>query len=256
MRGDLARARELAFAGDEEAAHALLMSLVPAIEKADRDDWMSEAFAQLGEIFLVRSAFDHAADCANQLEHVLTQYAAILARTHPDPPAELTLTVPEIEAILEQYAGWSPYLESGLAAARGDHETARTALAALDAVPMSGHADERRHLLAHARIRCADALCTDDRYAAAIGLWEEVIAMVDEASTDDLWGDRLLVTAGLIGLAQWAVITQTENTTAVMVAVGVPAIVLAVLLRRTTRAHRDSSFSRSPLHLRRQEATR
>lgn len=69
-----------------------------------------------------------------------------------------------------------------------------------------------------------------------------------------LW--KLLVTAGLIGLAQWTVITQTENTTAVMVAVGVPAIVLAVLLHRATRTHRDSSFSRSPLHLRRQEATR
>ncbi|XVS63999.1 hypothetical protein ACQPYE_38095 [Actinosynnema sp. CA-299493] len=69
-----------------------------------------------------------------------------------------------------------------------------------------------------------------------------------------LW--KLLVTAGLIGLAQWAVITQTENTTAVMVAVGVPAIVLTILLRRATRTHRNSSFSRSPLYLRRQEATR
>ncbi|MGW4109323.1 hypothetical protein ACWEFJ_00415 [Actinosynnema sp. NPDC004786] len=69
-----------------------------------------------------------------------------------------------------------------------------------------------------------------------------------------LW--KLLLTAGLIGLAQWAVITQTDNTTAVMVAVGVPAVVLAVLLRRTIRGHRDRSFSRSPLYLRRQEATR
>ncbi|ROP39815.1 hypothetical protein [Saccharothrix texasensis] len=69
-----------------------------------------------------------------------------------------------------------------------------------------------------------------------------------------LW--KVLVTAGLIGLAQWAVITQAENTTAVMVAVGVPAIVLAVLLRRATRAHHNRSFSRPPLYLRRQEATR
>ncbi|MDQ6526356.1 hypothetical protein RB608_22235 [Nocardioides sp. LHD-245] len=197
MRADLDRARQLAFAGNEEAAHALLMPLVPTIEEADRDDWMSAVFAQLGEIFLVRTAHDRAADCARQLDHVLTQYAAILAGTHPDPPAELTLTVPEIQAMIEQYAGWPPYLESGLAAARGDHDGARAALAALDAVPMTGHARERRHLMAHARIRCADALCEDDRYAAAIPLWEEVIAMVEESGDDDLWGDRLLVSAGL-----------------------------------------------------------
>ncbi|WP_033439384.1 hypothetical protein [Saccharothrix sp. NRRL B-16314] len=45
-----------------------------------------------------------------------------------------------------------------------------------------------------------------------------------------LW--KLLMVAGLIGLAQWAVITQTEDPTAVLVVVGVPALVLAVLLRR------------------------
>lgn len=45
-----------------------------------------------------------------------------------------------------------------------------------------------------------------------------------------LW--KLLVTAGLIGLAQWAVITQTDSPTAVLVVIGVPALVTAFTLSR------------------------
>ncbi|WP_199439302.1 hypothetical protein [Umezawaea beigongshangensis] len=67
-----------------------------------------------------------------------------------------------------------------------------------------------------------------------------------------LW--KLLATAGLIGLAQWLVITQAEDPTAVVVVVGVPALVLAVLLRRLRRT--DRGPSRSPLYLRRQEVSR
>lgn len=47
-----------------------------------------------------------------------------------------------------------------------------------------------------------------------------------------LW--KLLCVAGLIGLTQWAVITQTEDPTAVLIVIGVPALVLAWLIRRTT----------------------
>ncbi|ROP40422.1 hypothetical protein [Saccharothrix texasensis] len=67
-----------------------------------------------------------------------------------------------------------------------------------------------------------------------------------------LW--KLLATAGLIGLTQWLVITQAENPTAVVVVVGVPALALAVLLRRLRRT--DRGTSRSPLYLRRQEVSR
>ncbi|MFD1152752.1 hypothetical protein [Saccharothrix hoggarensis] len=69
-----------------------------------------------------------------------------------------------------------------------------------------------------------------------------------------LW--KLLATAGLIGLTQWAVITQTEDPTAVMVVVGVPALVLVSLLRRTAHRSTRSPLSRPPLYLRRLEVTR
>lgn len=46
-----------------------------------------------------------------------------------------------------------------------------------------------------------------------------------------LW--KLLMVAGLIGLAQWAVATQTEDPGVLLVAYGLPALVVAVLIRRT-----------------------
>ena len=54
--GELERARHLALASDETAAKVLLLSLMPQIEAADRDDWMMETLAQLGELYLVRTA--------------------------------------------------------------------------------------------------------------------------------------------------------------------------------------------------------
>lgn len=69
-----------------------------------------------------------------------------------------------------------------------------------------------------------------------------------------LW--KLLMVAGLIGLAQWAVITQAEDPTVVLVAVGAPALLLAVLLRRAAGRPGRSPLSRPPLYLRRQEVSR
>ncbi|WP_158853163.1 hypothetical protein [Saccharothrix deserti] len=69
-----------------------------------------------------------------------------------------------------------------------------------------------------------------------------------------LW--KLLLTAGLIGLAQWAVITQTEDSTAVLVAVGVPALVLAVLIRRAATRTGHRAGLRFPRSARRLEVTR
>ena len=56
--GELENARRLAFAADEMRARDLLLSLVPQIEREDRDDLMLEVLAQLGEIYLVRGAND------------------------------------------------------------------------------------------------------------------------------------------------------------------------------------------------------
>ncbi|MFE2750452.1 hypothetical protein ACFXGA_00450 [Actinosynnema sp. NPDC059335] len=69
-----------------------------------------------------------------------------------------------------------------------------------------------------------------------------------------LW--KLLMVAGLIGLAQWAVITQADDPTVVLVAVGAPALLSAVLLRRAARRPVRTQLSRPPLYLRRQEVTR
>ena len=69
-----------------------------------------------------------------------------------------------------------------------------------------------------------------------------------------LW--KLLATAGLIGLAQWAVITQTEDPTAVLVVVGVPALVLAGLVRRTVTRTGHRAGLLSPRSARRLEVTR
>ena len=44
---ELRRARHLAQAADETAARDLLLSLMAPIERADRDDWMLDVFAQL-----------------------------------------------------------------------------------------------------------------------------------------------------------------------------------------------------------------
>lgn len=48
----------LALASEETEAKELLLSLMPQIEAADRDDWMLETLAQLGELYLVRTAYD------------------------------------------------------------------------------------------------------------------------------------------------------------------------------------------------------
>jgi len=69
-----------------------------------------------------------------------------------------------------------------------------------------------------------------------------------------LW--KLLATAGLIGLGQWAVTTQTEDPAALLVAYGLPALVVAVLLRRAARRPSRAESSRPLLHLRRQEVSR
>lgn len=58
IAGDLDRARHLTLAADEEAARDVLVSQLPLIEQADRDDYALEVFAQLGEIYLVRTAYE------------------------------------------------------------------------------------------------------------------------------------------------------------------------------------------------------
>ncbi|MDT5186108.1 MAG: hypothetical protein QOI29_4266 [Mycobacterium sp.] len=60
---DLDCARQLIFAADEIAAKELLLSLGEQIEEFDRDDLLLEVYAQLGEIYLVRTAYDGVEVC-------------------------------------------------------------------------------------------------------------------------------------------------------------------------------------------------
>lgn len=207
MHAALDRARLLAFAGQEVAARDLLLSLIPEIQRADRDDWMLEVTAQIGEIFLVRGAPDRTADCARDITNTLQTYADVLAGRRPDLVGpglpELTLTPEEVETMTRRYTSWAHYLASGVAAAQGDHEEAQEALDRLVATPRTeadlpdaDNADEHRYQVALARLRCAEALCHDDRHAAAMPLWEQVLNDVDRVTTAP-FADRLLVSAGL-----------------------------------------------------------
>jgi len=64
---DLERARRLIFAADEIAAKELLLSLAEQIEEFDRDDLLLEVYAQLGEIYLVRTAYDGVEVCLQRI---------------------------------------------------------------------------------------------------------------------------------------------------------------------------------------------
>ncbi|GAB2999754.1 hypothetical protein [Saccharothrix stipae] len=66
---------------------------------------------------------------------------------------------------------------------------------------------------------------------------------------------KLLAVAGSIGLAQWAVTVQTDDPVVLLVAYGLPALVVAVLIRRAVSrtGRRAGLFPRSA---RRLEVTR
>ncbi|OBK17069.1 hypothetical protein [Mycobacterium asiaticum] len=194
ISSDLDRARQLAFAADEDAARDLLVSLMPRIEQADRDDLLLEVFAQLGAIYLARGANDGVAECIRRIREPLAIYQGILAGTRPDVADQVTMSQPEISHMVARYSRWAQFLDTGLAAARGDHEQAQVALRLLSESPGSAEdlADEHRHLLTHVRLMCATALCDDDLHAHSLPLWDEVRAALTRhaeatESADHLW---------------------------------------------------------------------
>ncbi|MBU9765408.1 hypothetical protein FR943_16330 [Mycobacterium sp. TNTM28] len=202
IEGDLRRARDLALAADEEAAHDLLVSLLPRIEQADRDDYAFEVFAQLGEIFLVRTAYDGVLESISRIRDTLAIYVAIRSGQRPDLAAETTMSDSEIDHMVCRYRRRVEFLDAGLAAARGDHDAAAVHLKAL--LEVGGDFDdltvEHRHLTCHARILIASALCEDDLYAASVPVWAEVLADLDDRAApgaDALEADHLFVTAAL-----------------------------------------------------------
>ncbi|OBI97269.1 hypothetical protein A5660_06465 [Mycobacterium alsense] len=186
--GELENARRLAFAADETQARDLLLSMVPRIEREDRDDLMLEVLAQLGEIYLARGQNDGVRESIRRIRDCLDSYAGMAA----DPGAA---------HMISRYARRARFLETGLAAALGDHEGAAAALTALcaddgrDAPAFADLADEHAYLCGHAQVLCASALCDDDLHVDSVPLWERALEGLARLQDGEL-ADHLLVTTG------------------------------------------------------------
>jgi tetratricopeptide (TPR) repeat protein len=200
ISGELERARRLALVADETGARDLLLSLVPAIEREDRDDLMLEVFAQLGEIYLARGANDGVHECIRRIRDCLAIYSAIVAGTMPDAASQVTHQVggsdADVARMIRRYSRRAALLQTGVAAARGDHEGAETGLAELsaadDAFPEL--ADEHARLIINAQMLCATALCDDDLHVGSVSLWEQVLDAIDGLG-DTEFDDQLRVAA-------------------------------------------------------------
>ncbi|BDX32439.1 hypothetical protein TUM20985_29860 [Mycobacterium antarcticum] len=204
--GELERARHLALASEETEAKELLLSLMPQIEAADRDDWMLETLAQLGELYLVRTAYDGVREGARRIRDCLAVYSSILEGTAaPDEAAASTMTTVEMRHLIRRYGRRAGFLETGLAAANGDHEGAAVALAALDDGD-DDFAEEHDYLLTLARIVCAEGLCDDDLHVRSVSLWKSVIEHVETSSRSGESADNLLV-LGALGYARFCIET-------------------------------------------------
>ncbi|MED5815984.1 hypothetical protein VST63_26810 [Mycolicibacterium sp. 050232] len=206
---DLARARQLALAADEETAHALLVSLLPRIEQADRDDYAFEVFAQLGELCLVRTAYDGVQESISRTRDTLAIYAAIRSGQRPDLAAQTTMSDAAIDHMISRYTRRTEFLEAGLAAARGDHDGAAAHLQTLTETggDFDDLAVEHRNLICHTRILIAEALCDDDLYAASVPVWAEVLAVLDDRAapgSGDAETDHLFV-VGALGYGRFCI---------------------------------------------------
>ena len=184
--GELENARRLAFAADEIRARDLLLALVPRIEREDRDDLMLEALAQLGEIYLSRGANDGVRESIRRIRDCLAVYSEIVAGTMPEAAERVRMSDAEVAHMIRRYSRRAQFLETGLAAALGDHEGAASALAGLSAKgpeedDFADLADEHGHLVTYAQMLCAGALCDDDLHAQSLPLWDQVLAALEDA---------------------------------------------------------------------------
>jgi tetratricopeptide (TPR) repeat protein len=199
----------MAFAADEVAAKELLLSLGQQIEQADRDDLMLEVYAQLGEIYLVRTAYNGTEECLRRMREVLAIYSTIRAGTNPEAAAQVTMSDAEIDRMIRRYSRRAQFLQTGLAAAHGDHEAAEIALLVLaddTSAPFPDLADEHAYLVTYARILCAVALCDDDLHVRSVPLWERVIEVIDGPGGASAFDDNLLV-LGATGYGRFCIET-------------------------------------------------
>jgi hypothetical protein len=158
---------------------------MPEIEGEDRDDLALEAFAQLGEIYLVRTAYNGTRECLQRMTDCLAKYSD--TRDAAEMVARYTLR--------------ARFLRTGLAAAAGDHEEAARELTGLrddDAAHRFTELEpEQSHLSTLAGVLCATALCDDDLHVPAAELWQNIIPIVDGLTDGTDEADQLLVAAGL-----------------------------------------------------------
>ena len=196
--GELERARRLALVADEAAAKELLLSLMPEIEHEDRDDLGLEAFAQLGEVYLARGANDGVRESIRRIRDCLAIYSGIAAGTMPEAADRVRMPDAEVAHMIRRYSRRAQFLQTGLAAAEGDHEGAQAALTELSASDTDAAfpdlADEHARLITHAQVLCATALCDDDLQVRSIPLWEEVLGAIDRLD-DTEFDDQLRVDA-------------------------------------------------------------
>jgi tetratricopeptide (TPR) repeat protein len=197
---DLERARQLIFAAEEETAKQLLLSLGEQIEEFDRDDLLLEVYAQLGEIYLVRTAYNGVEEALRRITDCLAIYQSIRAGANPEAAAQVTMSDTEIDHMICRYTRRAQFLRTGLAAAaHGDHEAAEAALLALTDDTSTEFADlaaEHRFLITYARILCAVALCDDDLHVRSVPLWELAIDAVERSIDGTESDDFLLVQVG------------------------------------------------------------
>lgn len=184
----------MAFAADEAGARDLLVSLIPRIERDDRDDLMLEALGQLGEIYLARGAYDGVRESFGRIQDCVAIYAGIAAGTAAE---RVRLSDTEITRMICRYSRRAQFLQTGLAAALGDHEGAAAELASLcdkDSGP-ADLADEHRYLCTYAHVLCATALCDDDLHVRSVPLWEKVLDSIEHSGDSGERADHLWVTA-------------------------------------------------------------
>ncbi|ORW48738.1 hypothetical protein AWB90_10925 [Mycobacterium paraense] len=195
---ELANARRLAYAADETRARDLLLSLVPQIEREDRDDLMLEVLAQLGEIYLARGTNDGVRESIRRIRECLAIYSGIAAGTMPDAAAQVSLSDAEVAHLICRYSRRALFLEAGLAAAVGDHEGAASALSALGDTgsDFGDLAGEHTYLRAHAQVLCASALCDDDLHVQSVPLWEQALDGVQSLRDGGELADHLLIAVG------------------------------------------------------------
>jgi hypothetical protein len=200
IASDLERARLLIFAADEEAAKELLLSLDEQIETADREDLLLEVYAQLGEIYLVRTAYNGVEECLRRITECLGIYQSIRAGTNPEAAAKVTMTDADVDHMICRYSRRAQFLRTGLAAAaHGDHEAAEAELLVLTDDTSTAFPDlaaEHSFLITYAQILCATALCDDDLHVRSVPLWERVIDAIETPSGDSEFDDFLIVAGG------------------------------------------------------------